>query len=211
MLLRLEGKFSNEGIIELCDFKVKKLGKTESVKYYSGITKQAMDNLASMKGSFELIKEVASNKAQEQTMIRECIINSQFDNKELMLNIHLGAKNWAIEVIEKKSITFDVRKTEQGYSTTAIFNIEYMDYNGDIKALVFQKPIFVNKETTKQILLVESEILEFTDKEQEVIHALCSVWNETESMKYLNKAEEMKQISIQKMGKMVQFANYLQK
>ena len=209
MLLKLEGKFIENGVVEMCMFKAKKLGYAESMKYYSGLTSKAHADLQTLMPVIKGIKESENTSARKEVLIRELIVNSEHESKELMLNMYLGQKNWAIDIIEKHSLVFETVKNEEGYSTTCIYSHTYVDMNGDTKSKVYNKPLFIDKQTKEQIRLVESEISDFTEKQQEVISEICTLWDNASSMKYCNKAEELKIEGLNKLKKMVQFGEYL--
>ena len=209
MLLKLEGKFMEGGIVEMCTFKAKKLGFAESMKYYGGLTSKAHLDLQKLMPVIKAIKESENTQARKEVLIRETIIKSEHENKELMLNMYLGQKNWAIDIIEKHSLVFETVKNEMGFLTTCTYSQTYVDYNGDEKSKVYNKPLFVNKQTKEQVRLVESEMSDFSEKQQEVISEICTLWDETSSMKYANKSEELKTTGLDKLRKMVQFTEYL--
>lgn len=209
MLLKLEGKFIENGSVEMCVFKAKKLGFAESMKYYSGLTSKAHADLQTLMPVIKGIKESENTSARKEVLIREIITGSEFSNKELMLNMYLGQKNWTVDIIEKFSLVFETVKNEDGFLTTCVYSQTYVDYNGDEKSKVYNKPLFIDKQTKEQIRLVESEISDFTEKQQEVISEICTLWDETSSMKYCNKAEELKIEGLAKLNKMVQFTEYL--
>ena len=209
MLLKLEGKFIENGVVEMCMFKAKKLGYAESMKYYSGLTSKAYADLQTLMPVIKDIKEGGNTSARKEVLIREIITGSEFNNKELMLNMYLGQKNWAIDIIEKHSLIFQTVKNETGFLTTCIYSQKYVDYNGDEKSKVYNKPLFIDKQTKEQIRLVESEMSDFSEKEQEVISEICTLWDNASSMKYANKAEELKTTGLAKLTKMVQFTEYL--
>lgn len=208
MLLKLEGKFIENGVVEMCMFKAKKLGYAESMKYYSGLTSKAYLDLQTLMPTIKAIKESGNTQARKEVLIREVITKSEYENKELMLNMYLGSKNWTIDIIEKHSLVFTV-KNEDGYLTTCIYSQTYVDINGDIKSKVYNKPLFIDKQTKEQIRLVESEVSDFSEKQQEVISEICTLWDNASSMKYCNKAEELKTTGLAKLNKMVQFTEYL--
>ena len=209
MLLKLEGKFIENGIVEMCTFKAKKLGYAESMKYYSGLTSKAHADLQTLMPVIKDIKESENTQARKEVLIREVITGSEFSNKELMLNMYLGQKNWAIDVIEKFSLVFNTTKNETGFVTTCIYSHTYVDINGDTKSKVYNKPLFIDKQTKEQIRLVESEISDFTEKQQQIITEICTLWDEASSVKYANKSEELKIEGLNKLNKMVQFTEYL--
>ena len=209
MLLKLEGKFVENGVVEMCTFKAKKLGSAESMKYYTGLTEKSYVDLQTLIPTIKAIKESTNTSARKEVLIREIITGSEFSNKELMLNMYLGQKNWAIDIIEKHSLVFETVKNEEGYITTCIYSHTYVDINGDTKSKVYNKPLFIDKQTKEQIRLVESEVSDFTEKQQEVIFEICTLWDNASSMKYCNKAEELKTTGLAKLNKMVQFTEYL--
>ncbi len=209
MLLKLEGKFIENGVVEICTFKAKRLGSAESMKYYTGLTEKAYADLQTLIPTIKAIKESVNTQARKEVLVREVIIGSEFSNKELMLNMYLGQKNWAVDIIEKHSLVFETVKNEEGYLTTCIYSHTYADMNGDTKSKVYNKPLFIDKQTKEQIRLVESEISDFTEKQQEVISEICTLWDNASSMKYANKSEELKTTGLAKLNKMVQFTEYL--
>ena len=209
MLLKLEGKFIENGVVEMCMFKAKKLGYAESMKYYSGLTSKAYADLQTLMPVIKAIKESENTSARKEVLIREIITGSEFSNKELMLNMYLGQKNWTVDVIEKHSLIFQTVRNEEGYLTTCIYSHTYVDMKGDTKSKVYNKPLFIDKQTKEQIRLVESEISDFTEKQQEVISEICTLWDEASSVKYANKSEELKIEGLNKLNKMVQFTEYL--
>ena len=209
MLLKLEGKFIENGSVEMCVFKSKKLGFAESMKYYSGLTSKAHADLKTLMPVIKGIKESENTSARKEVLIRETIINSEHENKNLMLNMYLGQKNWTVDIIEKHSLVFETVKNEEGFLTTCIYSHSYVDINGDTKSKIYNKPLFIDKQTKQQIRLVEDEMSDFTEKQQEIISEICTLWDETSSMKYCNKADELKIQGLNKLLKMVQFTEYL--
>ena len=211
MLLKLEGKFIENGSVEMCVFKSKKLGFAESMKYYSGLTSKAHADLQTLMPVIKGIKESENTSARKEVLIRETIINSEHENKNLMLNMYLGQKNWTVDIIEKHSLVFETVKNEEGFLTTCIYSQIYTDINGDEKSRVYKKPLFIDKQTKQQIRLIESEISDFTEKQQQIISEICTLWDESASMKYANKSEELKIEGLAKLNKMLQFTEYLSK
>ena len=197
------------GVVEMCMFKAKKLGYAESMKYYSGLTSKAHADLQTLMPVIKDIKESGNTQARKEVLIREVITGSEFSNKELMLNMYLGQKNWAIDIIEKFSLVFNTTKNEMGFLTTCTYSQTYVDYNGDEKSKIYNKPLFIDKQTKEQVRLVESEISDFSEKEQQIITEICTLWDNASSMKYANKSEELKTTGLAKLNKMVQFTEYL--